>query len=455
MKLLLSAFLAFMISPAFSQEASPSFSSEENCNHSSKDWQDHYRHLSSYIPTADDAVITVHCNILVWQNDAGTTNWQDTPEHRQRLRNFFHHPTLGLNFQMYERFIPPTDPVLKESEEVKNKNIYFKLEGIYFFKDSACSSSMGMSDKRKYLRENGYGHLLHQVNVNITTSGGPMQGAWGHAERPDFYTTVAPMVTTTDDPNQRGYSDPPPQSDPQNPVSIASLDGTNFHRDWSFMEHLAHELGHCLDLLHVYKGKAGGGYEDCDTSDIDYMSDLFPLDAPWCGSPPRGCQACVQYSDSVKADWHPNDGRTNNLMNGKGGRYLSPSQLGKIHRALATKSLMIAASGFSEVPLEITKDETWDFTLQLYRPLVIKSGVTLTLKCQLRMPQKGQIIIEPEGKLIVDGGEITRSNTNAGDHWQGIELIAPKKRNRSDMKPGQIELINGGKVSYELNRAVE
>lgn len=448
----MSGLLAFLLSVhAFQQKASAQNGAVDRCTYQGTEWMEHYRHLQSYIPSQADPVIIIHCNILVWQNDEGTTNWQDSPEHRERLYNLFHHPQFGLNFQMYERYIPPSDPVLRPEEEVPYKNIYFKLEGIYFFRDTKRSASMGMNDKRQYLREHGHEDLLNQLNVNITTAPGPMPGAWGHAERPDLYSTTAPMVTTTDDPNQRGYLNPPPQEDPQNPVSIASLDGKDFHRDWGFMEHLAHELGHCLDLLHPYRGAAGGGYEACDTNALDYMADLFPVGAPWCESPPRGCQACVQISDSTMAGVHPNDGRTNNLMNGKGGRYLSPSQLGKIHRAFATRSLGLAASGYSDVPIEISHDESWDFTLQLYRPLVIKSGATLTIKCTLKMPPEGSISIEPGAKLVVDGGQITRSNPNAGGHWQGILIEKASKKERKKGKQAELKLVNGGKVSYALN----
>ncbi|MDZ7847370.1 MAG: hypothetical protein U5L96_11690 [Owenweeksia sp.] len=139
-------------------------------------------------------------------------------------------------------------------------------------------------------------------------------------------------------------------------------------------------------------------------------------------TPRRGCDVCLQQSSDVPAGRYPDDGMTNNLMNGKGGRYLSPKQLGKVHRAFATKSIGLASSGFSITPKNITTDQTWDFPLQLYRPLVIKAGATLTLQCTLQMPPKGDITIEPGGKLIVDGGLITRSNLNAGESWRGIKI---------------------------------
>ncbi|MDZ7847369.1 MAG: hypothetical protein U5L96_11685 [Owenweeksia sp.] len=79
------------------------------------------------------------------------------------------------------------------------------------------------------------------------------------------------MITTTDDPNQRGYEGTPTREDAEFPVSIATFDGANYYRDWGFMEHLAHELAHCLDLMHVYAGKVAMGYEACDTMALDYM----------------------------------------------------------------------------------------------------------------------------------------------------------------------------------------
>ena len=415
-----------------------------DCRKQSKEWLEHYSRLDHYIPTTGDPVITIHCNFIIWQNDNGTNNFQDTPEHRERLRNFFHHPVMGLNFQFYQRYNPPSDPFLDPSQEVHTKNIRFELDSIYFIRDSKMTRSIGIGDKRAYLRKNGYKKLLHQLNINITTSPGPTSGAWGHAEYPSFGYQV-PMITTTDNPNQLSYKEIPSEQNRGVPVSIATLDGEEYFRDWSFLIHIAHELGHCLDLKHVYAGRVGYGYEACRTSDPDYMDDVFPRDAAWCKDEFKACDVCLQYSDeNVPAKRSPNDGHTNNLMNGRGGRYLSPKQLGKIHRALATKSIGIAATGYSSDPIIIDSNQVWDFPLQVYRPIRIRKGVTLRVKCSLRLPPQGYIKLDKGAKLIIDGGSVMSSDPKDPTNWQAFKFRWIKK------KPLPVEVINEGNLHLPI-----
>lgn len=414
----------------------------KSCDRTSLEWTEHYSKLTHYIPASGDAVVTIHCNLIIWQNDEGTTNFQDTPEQRKRLSNLFHHPVMGMNFQFYDRFNPPTDPIIPANQEVHQKNIRFQLDSIYFFRSTKMTRSIGIGDKRDYLRKNGFKKLLNQVNINITTSPGPMAGAWGHAEYPTYGNRV-PMITTTDNPNQQSYKTKPTKEGQGAPVSIATLDDIEYYRDWSFMEHLAHELGHCLDLKHVYAGRVGLGYEACRTKDGDYMDDIFPKNAPWCESPRNGCNVCLQYSDvSIPANLAPDDGHTNNLMNGRGGRYLSPKQLGKIHRSLAMTSIGMAATGFSNTPIVIDSNQVWDFPLQLYCPIRIRKGVSLTVKCTLKMPPQGFIRVDKGGQLIIDGGTVMSSDPKSATNWKAfrVKRLGKRKQFLKVINDGVLEL---------------
>ncbi len=67
----------------------------------------------------------------------------------------------------------------------------------------------------------------------------------------------------------------------------------------------------------------------------------------------------------------------------------------------------------------ITSDETWDFGKVMGGNITIEPGVTLTVKCEVNMPNDGKIVVKPGGALIVDGGFIT--NTACTGFWQGIE----------------------------------
>lgn len=72
-----------------------------------------------------------------------------------------------------------------------------------------------------------------------------------------------------------------------------------------------------------------------------------------------------------------------------------------------------------EVPLTITEDETWDFAIKMYQDIVVETGNTLTINCEVLMPVDGRIIVKPGAKLIVDGGKISSAHSSP---WQGIEV---------------------------------
>jgi hypothetical protein len=134
-------------------------------------------------------------------------------------------------------------------------------------------------------------------------------------------------------------------------------------------------------------------------------------------------------------------------MNGKEGRYLSPKQSGKMHRALRRYNIRNFTSGYSSSPREIVQNETWDFQFRIYSDLVVKSGNILTVKCLLQMPSQGRIFIEPGAHLIVDGGHITNSNINDGKDWSGIYLEGNSNLAQVPANQGKISVINDGKIS--------
>src|SRR5690606_25452877 len=115
-----------------------------------------------------------------------------------------------------------------------------------------------------------------------------------------------------------------------------------------------------------------------------------------------------------------------NRMSGRAGNWcISPLQAGRGHRTLRTSHLRNFAYGYSQTPHEITSSEAWDFTYKSYNDIIIKSGAVLTVKCRLEMIKDSKIIIEPGGRLVVDGGIITSARSAGPDYegfWQGIEV---------------------------------
>lgn len=419
-----------------------------DCSKSGSDYVNYYRYLDNYIPNAQTAKKTVHINFVIWQNDQGTTNFQDNPTDRGRLYDYIHHPTLGLNFQCYDRYISPSDPV-PGVVEVQTKQVRFQLEHIYFMQNTALAdapvnlSSDGVL-QTALLQE--HPEAVHQVNVHIVTGTPP--GYWGFAS----YSHGIPVIVTSDDNYNLGY---PCNPSTQTTSSMGCPVSQDPGRDWSFMMHIAHELGHTLELNHTYvdPGINCYGGEYCTTNNIDYMNDLFPYShgEAWCDLSTNpcnlNCDVCFQrpggdpYASS-------SDAYTNNVMSSNDfHHYLSPKQLGKVHRSFALKAVSRASSGYSSTPKIIYTDETWDFGMQLYQDLHIYNGATLTLTCLLKMPKGGKILIYPGAKLILNGGTITKSNPNAGDDWEGISVIGDAFSSQTPANQGVLQIIDGT-ISY-------
>ncbi|MEO6305181.1 MAG: hypothetical protein ABIP51_18625, partial [Bacteroidia bacterium] len=95
----------------------------------------------------------------------------------------------------------------------------------------------------------------------------------------------------------------------------------------------------------------------------------------------------------------------------------------------------------------ISKSEDWDFDIQMYNDILVKTGVTLTVKCKIAMAINGKIKLEPGAKLIVDGGEIT--GWCKSGNWLGVETPAIKKKKPGDKIsiPVYIKLLNGGQIN--------
>jgi hypothetical protein len=91
---------------------------------------------------------------------------------------------------------------------------------------------------------------------------------------------------------------------------------------------LAHEFGHVLDLVHTYQG--GGASANCNTSDPDFLIDVF-------GNP----STCPHICNWATNAWtSPTDKITNNLMAGNQAcRWVSALQSAQMQRALKEKSV--------------------------------------------------------------------------------------------------------------------
>ncbi|MEZ4888557.1 MAG: T9SS type A sorting domain-containing protein [Chitinophagales bacterium] len=368
-----------------------------------------YGNLNSWVPDNNTAIRTAPVKTirLAFHIFQPTTPDPNYFLNTQVTVDFMNNVVAYINNTRYtcgwQSSCEPSDPVLAPTQELPNfdSKIMFDLgspgeERIFFYQDDILNQSTISSTAcfNHIAQNNPNFDIDAHLNVFWTqgtymTSGGGAAGGLTGGESFSNLATRAFIFMFTNESH----------------VSLASL---------------AHELGHTLDLNHTYLG--GGASAICDNNDVDYLSDIF--------SSPLSCPHVDANWDTFDAFSSPTDNVTNNLMGQwAGNHYISPMQAGKMHRALAFSNMRNYVDGcpYSNVPLEITKDETWSFDIRLYRDIIVRSGNTLTVTCSVRLPDNATVVVERGAKLILDGGSITNAcepdpaNGITG-MWGGIQV---------------------------------
>jgi len=225
-----------------------------------------------------------------------------------------------------------------------------------------------------------------------------------------------------------------------------------------------HEMGHAMGLYHNYVDAWGahapGSAETGITSDLDYLDDVFGLASAQIYPRPYEAADCSEPYDT-----DPNDECTNNLMAG-GGYYLSPKQIGRMHRNayfLSCRTFITNTYPEDEDhtnigqgqknPVVINNSELWDFDIKMYNDIIVKSGATLTITCKVQMPYHSNIIVEAGGNLIIDGGLISSHDNNT--MWYGISVWGNSSKSQDiPGNQGTLTMKNGAKIENALHAAV-
>jgi hypothetical protein len=106
-------------------------------------------------------------------------------------------------------------------------------------------------------------------------------------------------------------------------------------------------------------------------------------------------------------------------------------------------ALNILATGY-----EVTQNITIESQAILSNTLRIRNGGTLTVLSTLKCAEEVSIIVEPGGKIIVDGGTITAAN--AGKVWNGVVVIGDPTKSQDPRSQGMIELKNGAVIEHAV-----
>ncbi len=385
-----------------------------------------YYHLNWYIPNLTNdftPIKTIGINLYIVQKDDGTGNFQNTSEHLGYFHDLFADEIESINQygdpayfsinKMYSHNFPPTVQIALPSQEIPDSKIRYRLENVYFlpvnstlFSNDYNNDTNGLRPTLFNIARNESGNEWNK-NINYFFVETSLGGAFGFCKFPECNINFENYGFTTS-------------------LYSRFIDPTKSYDDnlWDATRHLSHEFGHSLDLRHPYDDCLGEDTPSC----FDYLGDLYGTDVNGVNHP---CPH-IGHSD-------------NNWMNGAySNMNYTPTQVGKMHRTLSLGSTRkyVKDCPYSTLPIEITKDETWEMDIRVYNDIVVKAGNTLTVMCRIEFPDDAKLIVEQGAKLILDGGLLTSSCSV----WKGIEVWGNPNELQSTNYQGKIEMRNGAIV---------
>lgn len=377
------------------------------CSKTANAWMNYYRLQQNYIPHPNsiEAVKIIPINYVIF-GESDSTGFPFKPEHWPANKD-------SLTWWVNECFaIPqPTVHTVMNPAYVSETRIRFEIKEMYFYANSSIlnnnTPSQAWQAMNHHFAENpeAKNQLNWYVVKNSSAATGYATSVYYAPENSSF-----PVVVSGS-----GYS------------NYDAPCGTCY---FISSGHLRHELGHLFGLRHPYFMPLQPWQAESLIQDEEFLDDLFP--DPPAYYPEYSVESGLSHlnSDNFMGSGGPN-----------GAMFVSPKQIGRMHRALTTDGpnqnghhyLRHYAYGYSSSPRIIDTDQTWDFTFKSYNDIVVKPGATLTLTCRLEMVPQAKIIVERGGTLIVDGATITSARCGGPEHegvWQGIEVWGDPTRHQ-------------------------
>ncbi len=391
---------------------------ELTCTSNSQAYHQIYENLEFWIPNEDTPIKTLHVNFNIWQRADGTGNLQNNPDDIDRLNEI-----AGLiNDRMGTVNPNPDPPISYGILGIVDSKIRIVLDSIYFYQDTTPDSSYyystgGSIDTYQSYLNNNFPERTKALNIFFSNGYLYYEGD-----------------------GAAGYCDMSGTGD------IQTYDHGQQGIWFMGSNHLPHELGHTFFLWHTYQRSPN----NCLLYSSNFFYDVYDTTnyncEDYCYEP--CCPTCdICYYDG---------GACNNLMGGGSNPYISPLQMGVMHRrtVLHDKHMARHVTGYSSVPYQITQDEIWDFSIKFYQDIIVKAGNTLTVQCEVKMVSSAKIIVEQGAKLIIDGGIIT-NEFYYDQPWQGIQVWGNKNAHQfsdtaGNYQQGYLELKNGATIENAI-----
>ncbi|MCL2247130.1 MAG: S8 family serine peptidase, partial [Lentimicrobiaceae bacterium] len=105
-------------------------------------------------------------------------------------------------------------------------------------------------------------------------------------------------------------------------------------------------------------------------------------------------------------------------------------------------------NGFPLVYGVIEQNAVWNTPLRAINEITIPSGVTLTITNTVYFLPSAKILVEPGGKLIINGGTLTSACED--EMWQGIVVMGNSSQPLQQPYQGYVQITNGGAIKNAL-----